>query len=47
MIVYEFILGVIQAVVFDFQPEDPVNIYVALAALSGQPIPGQLLDFLT
>ncbi|XP_030512647.1 uncharacterized protein LOC115726756 isoform X2 [Rhodamnia argentea] len=29
-----------QAFVFDFQPEDPENAYVALAALSGRSIPG-------
>ncbi|KAL2938728.1 Adhesion G protein-coupled receptor L3 [Bienertia sinuspersici] len=32
-----------QATVFDFQPQDPENIYVALAALSGRPIPGTIL----
>ncbi|XP_048492246.1 uncharacterized protein LOC104885428 isoform X2 [Beta vulgaris subsp. vulgaris] len=29
-----------QALVFDFQPQDPENIYVALAALSGRAVPG-------
>ncbi|XP_058081002.1 uncharacterized protein LOC131229137 isoform X2 [Magnolia sinica] len=29
-----------QAVVFDFQPQDPENLYVALAALSGRQVPG-------
>ncbi|XP_028051874.1 uncharacterized protein LOC114256423 [Camellia sinensis] len=33
-----------QASVFDFQPQDPENIYVALAALSGRKIPGMPLD---
>ncbi|EOX93378.1 PTB domain-containing engulfment adapter protein 1 isoform 2 [Theobroma cacao] len=28
-----------QAFVFDFQPEDPENIYTALAALSGRAVP--------
>ncbi|KAG4192952.1 hypothetical protein ERO13_A07G189700v2 [Gossypium hirsutum] len=28
-----------QAIVFDFQPEDPENIYTALAALSGRAVP--------
>ncbi|KAF5746136.1 hypothetical protein HS088_TW06G00301 [Tripterygium wilfordii] len=32
-----------QAVVFDFQPKDPENIYTALAVLSGQPMPGVVL----
>ncbi|XP_028086023.1 uncharacterized protein LOC114286994 isoform X1 [Camellia sinensis] len=32
-----------QAFVFDFQPQDPENIYVALAALSGRKIPGVIL----
>ncbi|KAK3404365.1 hypothetical protein EUGRSUZ_K00670 [Eucalyptus grandis] len=32
-----------QAFVFDFQPEDPENVYVALAALSGRSIPGTVL----
>ncbi|KAI6672670.1 hypothetical protein NL676_000576 [Syzygium grande] len=32
-----------QACVFDFQPEDPENVYVALAALSGRSIPGTVL----
>ncbi|KAH1129235.1 hypothetical protein J1N35_000613 [Gossypium stocksii] len=32
-----------QAIVFDFQPEDPENIYTALAALSGRAVPGVLL----
>ncbi|KAM7492394.1 hypothetical protein LguiA_035315 [Lonicera macranthoides] len=31
------------AVVFDFQPQDPENIYVALAALSGNKVPGAIL----
>nr|XP_043628691.1 uncharacterized protein LOC122600097 isoform X2 [Erigeron canadensis] len=31
-----------QVLVFDFQPEDPENIYAALAALSGRKIPGVL-----
>lgn len=30
-----------QAFVFDFQPEDPENIYTALAALSGRAVPGE------
>ncbi|TYK11885.1 uncharacterized protein E5676_scaffold177G00410 [Cucumis melo var. makuwa] len=29
-----------QALVFDFQPKDPEDIQVALAALSGKPVPG-------
>ncbi|KAK9286021.1 hypothetical protein L1049_025224 [Liquidambar formosana] len=32
-----------QAYVFDFQPKDPENIYVALAALSGRAVPGTVL----
>lgn len=32
-----------QVLVFDFQPQDPENIYVALAALSGKKIPGFVL----
>ncbi|XP_021735217.1 uncharacterized protein LOC110701920 [Chenopodium quinoa] len=32
-----------QGLVFDFQPQDPENIYVALAALSGRAIPGNIL----
>lgn len=32
-----------QALVFDFQPQDPENIYVALAALSGRAVPGTTL----
>ncbi|XWS47349.1 hypothetical protein CRYUN_Cryun14cG0144900 [Craigia yunnanensis] len=32
-----------QAIVFDFQPEDPENIYTALAALSGRAVPGVVL----
>ncbi|TYG62452.1 hypothetical protein ES288_D07G232300v1 [Gossypium darwinii] len=32
-----------QAIVFDFQPEDPENIYSALAALSGRAVPGVVL----
>ncbi|KAF8391646.1 hypothetical protein HHK36_023953 [Tetracentron sinense] len=31
-----------QVFVFDFQPQDPENIYVALAALSGRGVPGAL-----
>ncbi|KAK5819974.1 hypothetical protein PVK06_025014 [Gossypium arboreum] len=31
------------AIVFDFQPEDPENIYTALAALSGRAVPGVVL----
>lgn len=31
-----------QALVYDFQPEDPENILVALAALSGSKVPGVL-----
>ncbi|KAL5987993.1 hypothetical protein ACLOJK_035756 [Asimina triloba] len=31
-----------QAMVFDFQPKDPENLYVALAALSGRHVPGVL-----
>ncbi|CAL5342327.1 unnamed protein product [Camellia sinensis] len=33
----------LSAFVFDFQPQDPENIYVALAALSGRKIPGVIL----
>ncbi|KAL5705815.1 hypothetical protein ACHQM5_024060 [Ranunculus cassubicifolius] len=29
-----------QVLVFDYQPQDPENIYVALAALSGGKVPG-------
>lgn len=32
-----------QALVFDFQPKDPENVYVALGALSGRKIPGAVL----
>ncbi|KAF5814603.1 hypothetical protein HanRHA438_Chr03g0124871 [Helianthus annuus] len=32
-----------QVLVFDFQPQDPENVYAALAALSGRKIPGVLL----
>ncbi|XVF81513.1 hypothetical protein PTKIN_Ptkin15bG0161400 [Pterospermum kingtungense] len=32
-----------QAIVFDFQPEDPENIYTALAVLSGRGVPGVVL----
>ncbi|KAJ4982116.1 hypothetical protein NE237_032953 [Protea cynaroides] len=32
-----------QAFVFYFQPQDPENIYVALAALSGRGVPGTVL----
>ncbi|XP_042515427.1 uncharacterized protein LOC122089807 isoform X2 [Macadamia integrifolia] len=35
-----------QAFVFDFQPQDPENIYVALAALSGRGVPGEPIMFL-
>ncbi|XVF81514.1 hypothetical protein PTKIN_Ptkin15bG0161400 [Pterospermum kingtungense] len=31
------------AIVFDFQPEDPENIYTALAVLSGRGVPGVVL----
>ncbi|XP_057525958.1 uncharacterized protein LOC130805279 [Amaranthus tricolor] len=33
-----------QVIVFDFQPQDPENIFVALAALSGKAIPGTILE---
>ncbi|XP_022140717.1 uncharacterized protein LOC111011312 isoform X2 [Momordica charantia] len=33
-----------QALVFDFQPEDPEDIQVALAALSGKAVPGVVLE---
>jgi hypothetical protein len=32
---------VFQVMVFDFQPKDPEDIYVALAGLSGRAIPGE------
>ncbi|XP_059662916.1 uncharacterized protein LOC132308733 [Cornus florida] len=32
-----------QALVFDFQPQDPENIYVAVAAISGRKVPGGVL----
>ncbi|KAA8524798.1 hypothetical protein F0562_011221 [Nyssa sinensis] len=32
-----------QALVFDFQPQDPENIYIALAVLSGRKVPGAVL----
>ncbi|XP_050383656.1 uncharacterized protein LOC126800345 [Argentina anserina] len=32
-----------QALVFDFQPEDPESIYAALAVLSGKAIPGVIV----
>jgi len=31
-----------QVLVFDFQPKDPEDIYVALAVLSGRAVPGQI-----
>lgn len=31
-----------QALVFDFQPKDPENIYVALDVISGRAVPGEL-----
>lgn len=30
-----------QVLVFDFQPKDPENIYVALSALFGRAVPGE------
>ncbi|XVE78361.1 hypothetical protein DITRI_Ditri13aG0138600 [Diplodiscus trichospermus] len=33
----------VYAIVFDFQPEDPENIYTALAVLSGRAVPGVVL----
>ncbi|XP_061962266.1 uncharacterized protein LOC133682766 isoform X2 [Populus nigra] len=35
--------GPAQAIVFDFQPKDPENIYTALAVLSGRAVPGVVL----
>ncbi|XP_042974467.1 uncharacterized protein LOC122306125 isoform X1 [Carya illinoinensis] len=32
-----------QALVFDFQPQDPENIYVALDVISGRAVPGVIL----
>ncbi|KAH9606620.1 hypothetical protein KSS87_013056 [Heliosperma pusillum] len=32
-----------QGLVFDFQPQDPEDIFVALAALSGRAVPGTIL----
>lgn len=31
-----------QVLVFDFQPKDPEDIYVALAALNGRAVPGEI-----
>lgn len=31
-----------QVMVFDFQPKDPEDIYVALATLSGRAVPGDI-----
>ena len=36
-----------QVIVFDFQPQDPENIFVALAALSGKAIPGKLYNYIS
>lgn len=33
---------IFQVVVFDFQPRDPENVFVALSALSGRQVPGEL-----
>ncbi|CBI28797.3 uncharacterized protein LOC100241395 [Vitis vinifera] len=33
-----------QAFVYDFQPKDPENVYVALAALSGRAVQGAVLE---
>jgi hypothetical protein len=30
-----------QALVFDFQPKDPENLYVALDVISGRAVPGE------
>lgn len=35
----------LQALVFDFQPKDPENIFAALAVLSGKAIPGDPTNF--
>lgn len=37
---------IFQAFVFDFQPKDPENIYVALAALSRKVVPGEPINIL-
>lgn len=34
----------LQALVYDFQPEDPENIFVALAVLSGSAVKGKLKE---
>jgi hypothetical protein len=34
-------LGVLQTVVFDFQPRDPEDVFAALAVLSRSEIPGK------
>ena len=31
-----------QVLVYDFQPKDPEDIYVALAVLSGRAVPGEI-----
>lgn len=37
---------IFQAFVFDFQPKDPENMYVALAALSGKAVPGEPINIM-
>jgi len=36
-----------QVLVFDFQPKDPEDLYVALAAMYGRAVPGEIsyLDY--
>lgn len=40
---YILLLPFLQDLVFDFQPQDPENILVAVAALSGRKVPGKPL----
>lgn len=35
----------VQALVFDFQPKDPENIFVALDVIAGRPVPGEVFLF--
>lgn len=36
---------IFQALVYDFQPKDPENVYVALAVLSGKAVEGEPFSF--
>lgn len=39
------IISYMQALVYDFQPKDPENLYAALAVISNKAIPGDLTPF--